>query len=98
MDTLRDAKKAMDEGLIDQKDFEEIKKAWLKAQQIKAGIDAGKSGIFRTPGSNNLEPHLRSVRVSTGRGLLAGEGLVPTIAGLSSRIQQLFGREHPSLG
>lgn len=41
MDTLRDAKKAMDDGLIDQKDFEEIKKAWLKAQQIKAGIDAG---------------------------------------------------------
>ena len=38
---LRTAKLAMAEGLIEQSDFDVIKKAFLKAQQIKAGMDAG---------------------------------------------------------
>mmetsp|Transcript_15940 Transcript_15940/g.34432 ORF Transcript_15940/g.34432 Transcript_15940/m.34432 type:complete len:317 (+) Transcript_15940:95-1045(+) len=38
---LRTAKLARDEGLIEQEDFDMIKKAFLKAQQIKAGMDAG---------------------------------------------------------
>ena len=43
MDVLRTAKQAMDDGLIAQDDFDVIKKAFLKAQQIKAGIDAGET-------------------------------------------------------
>lgn len=38
---LRTAKLAMTEGLITQDDFDQIKVAFLKAQQIKAGLDAG---------------------------------------------------------
>lgn len=40
-ETLRIAKAALDEGLINTKDFDEIKTAFLRAQQIKAGLDAG---------------------------------------------------------
>ena len=43
MDVLRTAKQAMDDGLIAKEDFDVIKKAFLKAQQIKAGIDAGET-------------------------------------------------------
>lgn len=39
--TLRTAKIALGEDLITQDDFLLIKKAFLKAQQIKAGLDAG---------------------------------------------------------
>ncbi len=45
---LRTAKTAMDEGLIAQSDFDVIKLAFLKAQQIKAGMDAG----MRLPSSD----------------------------------------------
>mmetsp|Transcript_2982 Transcript_2982/g.5112 ORF Transcript_2982/g.5112 Transcript_2982/m.5112 type:complete len:334 (-) Transcript_2982:1741-2742(-) len=38
---LRTAKQAMGEDLITQEDFNEIKVAFLRAQQIKAGLDAG---------------------------------------------------------
>ncbi|KAJ9506142.1 hypothetical protein QJQ45_016526 [Haematococcus lacustris] len=38
---LRNARAAMSEGLITQDDFDQIKRAFLKAQQIKAGLDAG---------------------------------------------------------
>lgn len=38
---LRTAKMALDEQLIDPSDFDTVKKAFLKAQQIKAGMDAG---------------------------------------------------------
>jgi cofilin len=38
---LRTAKQAMDESLITQEDFDVVKRAFLKAQQIKAGLDAG---------------------------------------------------------
>ncbi len=38
---LRTAKQAMGEGLIGQEDFDQIKTAFLRAQQIKAGLDAG---------------------------------------------------------
>lgn len=41
MQTLRTAKLALEEGLIDQADFDVVKTAFLKAQQIKAGMDAG---------------------------------------------------------
>ncbi|KAF6260986.1 actin-depolymerizing factor AdfA [Scenedesmus sp. NREL 46B-D3] len=38
---LRSAKQALDEGLITPQDFDVVKVAFLKAQQIKAGLDAG---------------------------------------------------------
>lgn len=38
---LRTSKIAMGEGLITQEDFDQVKVAFLKAQQIKAGLDAG---------------------------------------------------------
>ena len=41
---LRTAKMAMSEDLICEEDFNSIKKAFLKAQQIKAGMDAGNIG------------------------------------------------------
>lgn len=40
-ESLRTAKAALDEGLINSDDFNEIKTAFLRAQQIKAGLDAG---------------------------------------------------------
>lgn len=40
-DVLRTAKAALDEGLIDQPDYDAVKTSFLKAQQIKAGLDAG---------------------------------------------------------
>lgn len=39
--TLRTAKQALNEDLITQQDFEVVKVAFLRAQQIKAGLDAG---------------------------------------------------------
>lgn len=41
LSALRVAKQALDEGLITQQDFECVKVAFLRAQQIKAGLDAG---------------------------------------------------------
>lgn len=38
---LRGSKQALEEGLITQQDYECVKVAFLKAQQIKAGLDAG---------------------------------------------------------
>lgn len=38
---LRTAKQALDEGLITTNDFDCVKVAFLKAQQIKTGVDAG---------------------------------------------------------
>lgn len=38
---LRTAKAALDEGLISDTDFDVVKAGFLKAQQIKAGLDAG---------------------------------------------------------
>ncbi|GLC41623.1 hypothetical protein PLESTB_000695500 [Pleodorina starrii] len=38
---LRTAKQALDEGLVNADDYDFIKKAFLRAQQIKAGLDAG---------------------------------------------------------
>lgn len=38
---LRTAKQALDEGLLNPEDYDFIKKAFLRAQQIKAGLDAG---------------------------------------------------------
>lgn len=40
-DVLRTSKAALDEGLIDQSDYDAVKRSFLKAQQIKAGLDAG---------------------------------------------------------
>jgi cofilin len=40
-DVLRTAKAALDEGLIDESDYDEVKGSFLRAQQIKAGLDAG---------------------------------------------------------
>ena len=40
-DVLRTSKAALDEGLIDQKDYDAVKSSFLRAQQIKAGLDAG---------------------------------------------------------
>ncbi|EIE20340.1 actin depolymerizing protein [Coccomyxa subellipsoidea C-169] len=40
-DVLRTAKAALDEGLIDQPDYDTVKSSFLRAQQIKAGLDAG---------------------------------------------------------
>lgn len=39
--TLRSAKQALSEQLITQQDFDCVKVAFLRAQQIKAGLDAG---------------------------------------------------------
>ena len=44
-DTLRNARVAFEDGLINAADFEAVKVAFLKAQQYKAGLDAG----FITP-------------------------------------------------
>lgn len=41
VDNLRAARMALDEGLISEDDFESIKVAFMKAQQYKAGLDAG---------------------------------------------------------
>jgi hypothetical protein len=41
LNVLRTAKLALQEGLIESDDFDQIKRAFLKAQQIKAGMDAG---------------------------------------------------------
>jgi hypothetical protein len=41
LDTLRSAKQALKEQLITQQDFDCVKVAYLRAQQIKAGLDAG---------------------------------------------------------
>lgn len=41
VDDLRDARTAVEEGLITLEDFESIKVAYIKAQQYKAGLDAG---------------------------------------------------------
>jgi len=40
-ESLRNAKAAFDEGLIDEQDVQIIRTAFLRAQQIKAGLDAG---------------------------------------------------------
>ncbi len=40
-DVLRTSKAALDEGLIDENDYDAVKRSFLKAQQIKAGLDAG---------------------------------------------------------
>ena len=40
-DVLRTSKAALDEGLIDQSDYDTVKRSFLRAQQIKAGLDAG---------------------------------------------------------
>lgn len=41
LNSLRTAKQALDEQLITQQDFDCVKVAFLRAQQIKAGLDAG---------------------------------------------------------
>lgn len=41
LSALRAAKQALDEQLITQQDFDCVKVAFLRAQQIKAGLDAG---------------------------------------------------------
>lgn len=41
LDNLRNARSALEEGLISQDDFDSVKVAFLKAQQYKAGLDAG---------------------------------------------------------
>lgn len=38
---LKDAKSALQEGLIGEDDYEDMKVAYLRAQQIRAGLDAG---------------------------------------------------------
>lgn len=38
---LKSAKAALDGGLIAEVDYEEVKVAYLRAQQIRAGLDAG---------------------------------------------------------
>ena len=38
---LKSAKAALDSGLIAEVDYEEVKVAYLRAQQIRAGLDAG---------------------------------------------------------
>ena len=38
---LQNAKAALDQGLIDTADYQEVKTAFLRAQQIRAGLDAG---------------------------------------------------------
>ena len=40
-EVLRTAKSALDEGLINEADYDKIKCSVLRAQQIKAGLDAG---------------------------------------------------------
>lgn len=40
-DVLRTSKAALDDGLIDQSDYDTVKRSFLRAQQIKAGLDAG---------------------------------------------------------
>ena len=40
-EVLRTAKSALDEGLINDADYDKIKTSFLRAQQIKAGLDAG---------------------------------------------------------
>jgi cofilin len=41
MESLENAKLALDRGLIGQADYDTVKAAFLKAQQFKAGLDAG---------------------------------------------------------
>ncbi|KAG1668151.1 hypothetical protein FOA52_005143 [Chlamydomonas sp. UWO 241] len=80
---LRTAKMAMQEELIDQSDFDFIKQAFLKAQQIKAGMDAGflreedyiaardaflKSLDFKTPGSHGSPVVHAPAAASNGHG------------------------------
>lgn len=39
--SLRTAKAAFDEGLLDEHDVRQVRTAFLRAQQIRAGLDAG---------------------------------------------------------
>lgn len=39
--SLRTAKAAFDEGLLDENDVRQVRTAFLRAQQIRAGLDAG---------------------------------------------------------
>ena len=41
VDSLRGARTALEENLITEEDFDSIKVAYLKAQQYRAGLDAG---------------------------------------------------------
>ena len=38
---LRNAKAALQDGLINDNDYEDVKVAFLRAQQIRAGLEAG---------------------------------------------------------
>ena len=40
-ESLRTAKAAFDEGLLDEHDVRVVRTAFLRAQQIRAGLDAG---------------------------------------------------------
>jgi len=41
LDSLQNAKTALDKGLITQADFDSVKEGFVAAQKLKAGIDAG---------------------------------------------------------
>ena len=38
---LQSAREAVNQGLITEEDYEEVKLAYIRAQQIQAGVDAG---------------------------------------------------------
>ena len=69
-ESLRTAKAALDEGLIDASDFNEIKSAFLRAQQIKAGLDAG--FILEADYQNVKQAFLNSLNMSAEPGIVTG--------------------------
>jgi hypothetical protein len=70
-ESLRNAKAAFDEGLIDEQDVQIIRTAFLRAQQIKAGLDAG---FIQEDEFNSVkQAFLNSLNMSSDPSALLGE-------------------------
>jgi hypothetical protein len=70
-ESLRNAKAAFDEGLIDEHDVQIIRTAFLRAQQIKAGLDAG--FIQEDDFKSVKQAFLNSLNMSADPSTLLGE-------------------------
>lgn len=72
-DSLRTTKAAFDEGLLDEQDLRLVRTAFLRAQQIRAGVDAG---FIRTEDYEAVKnSFLHSLSMSTDPTALRGQPL-----------------------
>lgn len=92
---LRSAKQALDEGLITPQDFDVVKVAFLKAQQIKAGLDAGfiRQGDY----DKAVDAYIHALdfnvmaampSLSSGGGRPAAAAAAPATAPIANHVQQ----------